>query len=109
MFDIVIDGVWLQQDAVRQMAYMMNMPTVPEIGIMTKDEIYKFIESDPASRLAMDKNPRLKVYDDKNPRPVMEGIVARSDPIVCHRIPPHDPIMFKLKGRDLRELKLHPW
>jgi hypothetical protein len=109
MFDIVIDGVWLQQDTVHQMAYMMNIPTVPEIGIMTKDEIHKFIESEPFSRFAVDHNPKVRVYEDKTPLPVMEGIVARSDPLVCHRIPPHDPIMFKLKGRDLRELKLHPW
>jgi len=96
LFDIWVDGWWLQRKAVVEIAEKMGIDVVPEIkigigeiNIHTIKDALTFIKSIPNSQIA---------EKDK----VMEGIVARSDPLMLFRN--GDPIMWKLKVKDYEQL-----
>lgn len=76
---------WLKRSCVNDVAASLGIPSVPELGIMTEDEIVKFVISRPFSLCS--KYPQ-----------VIEGIVARSEPQLFLR--GGDPLMFKLKVKD---------
>ena len=89
LFDAYIDGWWLDQDNVTDIANKLGIDRVPELGIMTEDEIIDLVKN---------KQPISKISKDITY--VAEGIVARSYPLMLFR--DGTPIMFKLKVVDFK-------
>lgn len=85
LFDVWIDGWWLAQEAVTDIAERLGIDRVPIIGIMTIQEAIEFVKCKTQSIIA--EEPK-----------VMEGIVARSQPLMLFRN--GDPVIWKLKVRD---------
>jgi ATP-dependent RNA circularization protein (DNA/RNA ligase family) len=85
LFDIFLNGWWLKQENVKKIAECLAIEYVPTIGVMTEEEIVEFVKSKPLSRCSV--NPQM-----------MEGIVARSEPLMLFRR--GNPIMWKLKCKE---------
>ena len=90
LFDVWIDGWWLDYNNVADIATKLGIQSVPNFGIGTIDVGIGIVKSAPNSMIA--KHPK-----------VIEGIVARSYPLVLFR--DGDPLMFKLKVRDYTDLQ----
>lgn len=90
LFDVRIDGWWLEPNNVRDIAQKMEIACVPDLGIMTIEQIVPLVEKGFKSNIAtVDK--KLEA----------EGIVARSHPLMLFRN--GIPIMWKLKHKDFKE------
>jgi ATP-dependent RNA circularization protein (DNA/RNA ligase family) len=88
LFDVNIDGWWLEHENVMDIAQKLNIPVVPVLGIMDLNEAVSLVKTKTKlSEIAM--KPR-----------VAEGIVARSYPIMLFR--DGLPIMWKLKVKDYK-------
>ena len=85
LFDAWIDGWWLERDSVNDIADKLSIKSVPEFGIMDHESAIRIVQSRPNSLIA--EEPK-----------VIEGIVARSHPLMLFR--DGTPIMWKLKVRD---------
>jgi ATP-dependent RNA circularization protein (DNA/RNA ligase family) len=85
LFDVYINGWWLQRGHVADIAKRLGIPSVPYIGRMTEIEIVEFVKSKPLSRCS--HIPQM-----------MEGVIARSSPLLLLRN--GKPLKFKLKCRD---------
>jgi len=85
LFDVWIDGWWLERESVEDIAKKLGIKTVPLCGLMTKEVIINFVKSEPKSQVA-EKDIEI------------EGIVARPKPLMLFR--DGTPIMFKLKVKD---------
>ncbi len=90
LFDAYIDGWWLKRDGVEDISAYFNVRSVPDLGIMDKEEIIKYVKSKMYSQISKEEL-------------IMEGIVARSYPLMLFR--DKKPIMFKLKIKDYIDLK----
>ena len=84
-FDVHCQGWWLNRDGVADISNKFEMPHVPDLGLMTQEEIINFVKSKPLSTCSIKEQ-------------VMEGIVARTDPMLLFR--DKTPLIFKLKCRD---------
>lgn len=85
LFDVWIGGWWLQRSAVTEIADQFAIQAVPNIGIMTEQEVVEYVKSKPISLCS--RIPHM-----------MEGIVCRSEPLTLFRN--GKPIMFKLKCKE---------
>lgn len=90
LFDVWISGWWLKPIDVENIAIQLGIDYVPPLGYHTIPEIINLIKSNPKSNLA-------------NEDIIIEGIVARSLPLVLFRN--GNPLMFKLKVKDYTKLK----
>lgn len=88
LFDIKIGKYWLQQSSVQDIALQLGIPYAPIIGIMTEEEIVSYVKSKPLSLCSEDSQ-------------VMEGIIARSEPLMLFR--GGEPLMMKLKCKEFKE------
>lgn len=102
LFDVFVDGWWLKQDDVTDIAHFLGIPRVPVLGIWSKSKAEDFI--DPRVPI----NPEWSVMDNipmsiiaKEPKE-MEGIMCRSHPLMLFRN--RNPIQFKLKVEDFKRL-----
>lgn len=92
LFDVWIDGWWLEPHNVKDIAHKLKIDYVPELGIMTEEEAISIVENQqPISKISQDRTL------------VAEGIVARAYPMVLFR--DGTPAMWKLKVRDFKEAK----
>jgi len=79
---------WLDRGSVAEVGAKLGVPVVPDLGVMTEDQIVEFVKSKPLSRCSI--KPQ-----------VMEGVVCRADPEVYFK---HGvPVMFKLKCKDFEQ------
>lgn len=85
LFDIVVGSFWLTRETVQEKAALLEVPTPPELGIMTETEILNLIHSQPLSKCSIKQQ-------------ISEGIIARPEPLLMFRN--GRPIMWKLKVRD---------
>ena len=85
LFDVVVGDWWLRRGHVIEIAKLLNVDVVPDLGIMTEDEIVAFVKSKPLSHCS--RIPQM-----------MEGIIARSEPLMLFRS--GKPLMWKLKCRE---------
>lgn len=85
LFDVWVGGWWLKREDVRLIAEQLNIPMVPDLGVMTEEEIVEFVKSKPLSRCS--DTPQM-----------MEGIIARSEPLMLFRN--GKPLMWKLKCKE---------
>jgi ATP-dependent RNA circularization protein (DNA/RNA ligase family) len=85
LFDVWVGGWWLKRENVKEIANQLNIPMVPDLGIMTEEEIIEFVKSKPLSRCS--EYPQ-----------TMEGVVCRSEPLMLFRN--GKPLMWKLKTKE---------
>lgn len=85
LFDVNVGGWWLKRADVANIAHLLNIPMVPQLGEMNRIEICDFVKSNPMSRCS--------VFPQ-----VMEGVVCRSEPLMLFRN--GRPMMFKLKCKE---------
>ena len=85
LFDVWVDGWWLNRESVEDIAKKLNIPSVPSFGTMDWQKAVDLVKSNPMSLAT-------------NQPKIMEGIVARSHPLVLFR--DGTPVMWKLKVRD---------
>jgi len=84
LFDVWIDGWWLEFDNVKNIAQEFDIDYVPEIGVMTYVKALNYIKAKPKSKL--------------NDKVIAEGYVARGYPMIMFR--DGTPIMWKIKVKD---------
>jgi hypothetical protein len=87
LFDVWIDGWWLEKSSVIDIADQLDIEHTINQQIMTTQEVVEYVKSKPLSYVAEDRTL------------VMEGVMARSYPLMLFR-QHKTPIMFKLKVRD---------
>ena len=89
LFDVWINGWWLKQEDVTEMALKLGVPRAPEIGVM---------DAGAAEWLVAEGFPSKFAKYEKE----AEGVEARSDPLVLLRN--GKPLMWKLKTQDFVRL-----
>ena len=89
VFDMWINGWWLDQETVTTISNKLGLDRVPTLGVMNKEEIIELVKNGFNSKVAKGEL-------------VSEGIVARSKPLLLFR--DGKPLMFKLKTRDYEQL-----
>ncbi len=94
LFDVWIDGWWIQKDNVLEIADQLDIEhTVVVNNIMPTAEVIDFVKMHPKSYVAQDSSL------------VMEGIIARAYPLMLFRNH-KTPIMFKLKVKDFEDIEI---
>ena len=88
LFDIVINGWWLKREDIASISEKLGISSVPDLGIMTEEQIIEFVKSKPLSRCSLIEQ-------------IMEGVVVRSEPLMLFRNG-KKPIMWKLKVKDFK-------
>lgn len=86
-FDVYVGGWWLKRESVMEVVHSLGISMVPQLGVMTEDEIVDFVKSKPLSKCSV--NPQM-----------MEGVVCRPEPGMLYR--DGKPIMFKLKCKEFK-------
>ena len=89
LFDVYLDGYWLERPNVEDVAKKLGIECVPSFGIMTTEEAIGFLKKIQFSLVARKNSVETPI----------EGIVARSEPLMLFR-KNKTPIMWKLKVRD---------
>jgi len=93
LFDVLIDGWWLEQKDVTDIASKLGILRTPILKIINSiPQVIDYIKSIPASTLS-----------EAHSMLPMEGIVARSEPLMLFR--DGKPIMWKLKTKDYIKLE----
>lgn len=99
LFDVKIGHWWLEVPNVAQVALQLGIKSVPILAsghedsvIWTKQEIVDYVKRGPLSLLARESQK------------AMEGVVARSYPQMFTRMR-GEPVMFKLKYKDMKEVE----
>ena len=88
LFDAYIDGWWVLRNSIEDISDKIGIHYVPLIGTMKINEAVEYVQSKPNSIIA-------------NEPKIMEGIVARSTPLLLFR--DGNPLMWKLKVRDYKD------
>jgi ATP-dependent RNA circularization protein (DNA/RNA ligase family) len=88
LFDIFVNGWWLEQSAVERIASELGIPYAPIIGIMTEEEIVEYVKSNPLSLCSI--TPQ-----------VIEGVICRPEQLLLLRN--REPLMFKLKCKEFKD------
>ena len=88
LFDVVINGRWMDRRWLLEVASVFGLPVVPYLGRMRESAVVGLVKSRPESQCS--RNPR-----------AIEGVVAKASYGICdsHGV----PIMFKLKCRDFSD------
>jgi ATP-dependent RNA circularization protein (DNA/RNA ligase family) len=92
LFDVVINEWWLKKEDVKGIAQSLEIDTVPDLGVMTEEEVVNYVKSMPLSKIS------------KEPLEI-EGVVCRSEPLMFFRN--GKPIMWKLKCKDMKQREEH--
>jgi len=90
LIDVLVGNWWLEPENIEDVALKMGIKTVPVIGVMTLEEAVQLIKSKPMSIVAKE--------DSENLNYPMEGIVARSYPLMLRRN--GERVIWKLKNKD---------
>lgn len=95
LFDVRVGEWWLEPENILDVAYKLRIQTTPNLGVMTLEQAVKFIKSKPISIVAKEEGG--------NPEYPMEGIVARSYPLVLRRNGKR--VIWKLKQKDFPSIQ----
>lgn len=90
LFDVVVDGCWLERRNVENIAKKLEIDIVPSLGIRTIQEVISLVKGTLSSAISK------QMLNS-------EGIVARSEPLMLFR--DGSPIMWKLKSKDYLKLE----
>lgn len=106
LFDVFIDGWWLKQDTVTEIADYLKIPRVPVLGIWSRSRAEDFI--DPRTSVSKSQFDTFINIDNIplslasiEPKQI-EGIICRSHPLMLFRN--KTPVQFKLKVKDYQRL-----
>lgn len=103
LFDVWIDGCWLEWDKVKETAEQLSIKTAPTLSVFSSDIALMNITE--AVSLIKQKTFKSEVaYKENNTDILAEGIVARAYPTMLFRR--GDPIKWKLKVRDYQKVIL---
>lgn len=87
LFDVWGGSRWSTREEVKDIAALLGLPTPHNYGMMTKEQIIELVRSKPNSPTAI--------------RPMeFEGVVCRTEPLLINNYT-GDPVMFKLKCKDM--------
>lgn len=108
LFDTFIDGWWLKQDTVTEIADNFEIPRVPVLGVWSRSKAEDFIDP----RVSISKSQFdtfINNINDNIPLSIIarepkkiEGIICRSQPLMLFRN--KTPVQFKLKVKDYQKL-----
>jgi len=84
------EGWWLEQGNVIDIASKLGLTVVPKLPVRLTEDIVRYVKEGESSLVAQ--------FDSDNPNFLMEGIVARTEPLLLRRN--GQRLMFKLKRRD---------
>lgn len=97
LFDVYVEdrenplgGWWLEPDDVEDVACKLGVTTVPRLPDMTTAEIVSYVKTG--------KHSIVSQLDGGDPSHIMEGVVARTQPLMFTRR--GERVMFKLKRKD---------
>lgn len=90
LFDVYMYGKWCSREEVVEIAQKLGLDCPADLGMMTEEDIIAFVKS----------NPTGKYNDSGYP---MEGIIARSEPLVRLNEQGANPVMWKLKVKDFKK------
>ena len=85
LFDILVDHWWFTRDDLQNLGDQLDLPTPPDLGVMTEQEIIDYVKSKPDSLCSI--KPQ-----------VTEGVICRPQPLMLFRN--GKPIMWKLKVKE---------
>lgn len=85
MFDVWVNGWWLERESVERIAKGFGVDCVPTLGIWDEAKIVEYVKSKPLSTIS--HVPQM-----------MEGVVCRSEPLMLFRN--GKPMMWKLKTKE---------
>lgn len=89
LFDVYINGLWCSREEVYAWATTLGIDHPADLGMMTEKEIVALIKSKPTGR-----------YNDTGYP--MEGVMARSEPLMRFNKLRAHPIIWKLKVKDFK-------
>jgi len=89
LFDVWVDGYWLDWDSVKDIAGKLGIKTVPVLHITNMEDAVEFVKRKEYSVVAKQESDNYHVA---------EGIVARAYPMMLFR--DGTPIKWKLKVKD---------
>ena len=95
LFDVKVDKWWLEPDNIESVAEKMGVKTVPSLDNVTIEQAVKLVKSNPFSQVAL--------AEGGNPDTRMEGIVARTVPLLLRRN--GSRLMWKLKRKDFDRIE----
>lgn len=95
LFDVWIDGWWLEWDSILEVAGKLAIGTVPDFCIRDIESAVNVVKNEPMSVVAEEENGKFVP---------IEGIVARAYPMMLFRN--GIPIKWKLKVKDYKGGKL---
>jgi hypothetical protein len=87
LFDAYISQRWATREELKHIAETIGLEEPHDLGVMTMDEVISFVKSKPRG-----------FYNDNNY--ILEGVIARSEPLVRFNTAQAWPVMWKLKVRD---------
>jgi hypothetical protein len=90
LFDVFC-GAWQTREEVAEYAKLFDLEQPHDFGVMIQEDIISFVKSKPKGR-----------YNDTGY--ILEGVVARSEPLMRFRYRSGEPIMWKLKVKDYESL-----
>ena len=100
LFDVWIDGCWLEWDSVIEIAERLGIKTVPTAGLTTIKDAISLVKR--GNKELNDHRLYSGVARDENKIGILaEGIVARAYPTMLFRR--GNPIKWKLKVKDYKE------
>lgn len=115
LFDVYISGRWSTREEVSHFAEMLHLETPHDFGLMTEDEIVSFVKSKPRGRyrqvpLSNGSDICLAYVEKDNTKDIvftdsdyiLEGVIARSEPLVRFNTIHANPVVWKLKVRDFK-------
>jgi ATP-dependent RNA circularization protein (DNA/RNA ligase family) len=92
LFDVKVGKWWLEPDDIESIAEKMGVKTVPSLNDVTIEQAVHLIKSNPFSQVSL--------QEGGNPDARMEGVVARTVPLLLMRN--GERLMWKLKRKDFK-------
>lgn len=89
LFDVYMNGKWCSREEVWELAQKLGLDYPADLGMMTEQDIVAFVKSKPTGK-----------YNDTGYP--MEGVIARSEPLVRFNEQTADPVIWKLKVKDFK-------
>lgn len=93
LFDVRIGNWWLELESIKDIAEKLGIRTVPYLGEFTTEEAVNYLKREPLSHVSNEDNGNNHAYS-------MEGIVARTQPLLLRRN--GERLIWKLKCKDYR-------
>lgn len=106
LFDVYLSGRWSTREEVSHFAEMLHLETPHDFGLMTEEEIVSFVKSKPRGKYGQDLVSTKDLFESnvviKDTGYILEGVIARSEPLVRFNTMHANPVAWKLKVKDFK-------